>query len=403
MTYKSPNHNELNKHILTEIGLASCSKNQGQKKYIINWPDLSIRWIFSIRNLRAGYLSFQENFSLRQRLINIMVCVLSILPVKIFNLVSARNFIIQKSSVLGRVMSYYNADDWDFFAGSPGINRNIVVAIYKNENIVGYLKKPLYHRHKAQYSKLSDKFLTEADGYKYINSLKLGRIITPRVKVFDDAIFMSPMEGRGLNRKDHQKIVTSLNEIRNTTSNFFSIQEYIERKNLLNKIDILSTSSPIDSSFGLSCLNKIISSVSSRILDLPKTHEINCSFALVDFTSWNNFLIEDKIGLIDIEFCEKNITLGYDLAHFYIQDYLMSTSRPTHIRLQNIIVKNILPSLVSDFGISTSDAKLYVDLYLIQKVIDSLSSYAKQDKLHQQAKVQLKFWEDINMLWVGEF
>ena len=360
-------------------------------------------WIFSIRNLRAGYLSFQENFSLRQRLINIMVCVLSILPVQIFNLVSARNFIIQKSSVLGRVMSYYNADDWDFFAGSPGINRNIVVAIYKNENIVGYLKKPLYHRHKAQYSKLSDKFLTEADGYKYINSLKLGRIITPRVKVFDDAIFMSPMEGRGLNRKDHQKIVTSLNEIRNTTSNFFSIQEYIEKKNLLNKIDILGTSSPIDSSFELSRLNKIISSISSRILDLPKTHEINCSFALVDFTSWNNFLIEDKIGLIDIEFCEKNITLGYDLAHFYIQDYLMSTSRPTHIRLQNIIVKNILPSLVSDFGISTSDAKLYVDLYLIQKVIDSLSSYVKQDKLHQQAKVQLKFWEDINMLWVGEF
>lgn len=393
----------VNKNILKKCGISLSSSSEGKKKYIIKWPDNTFRWIFSIRKFSNGYLAFLNKVTFRQTIYNIIIFFLAKISTIFSNkIIHIKSFNLDRGGLLWKVMRDLDADDWDIFGGTPGIFRNIVISILKDENIIGYLKIPTNNK-EIICNFYADSFLNEPDAYDYILDLNLKNVLIPKIeRVAESSFFMKNIEARHPLERDIKLVLNGLVELKNNSQTSTTVGQYLHEKKLITKIKQIEVTKPKDFLFKKSYLNDACLSIRKKIESLERTRRISTCFAIMDFTPWNAFIYKNKLCLIDVEHSQRNISLGYDVIHFYVQDFLMHERKCTHKKLRSILVNKLIPILNEDLYIPLSEAKLYVDLFLMQKIIMSLDLYSNQLNLHRQAIMQLKFWQNVDSLWVGD-
>ena len=148
-------------------------------------------------------------------------------------------------------------------------------------------------------------------------------------------------------------------------------------------------------------LEEIICCLQRRINRLNYESEIILSLSMIDFTVWNSFRVGEKVGFIDVEFCEQNISLAYDLIHFIWQAEVMLGSENTAQQMGSFAENVIVSNIIQVFSIPESTARIYFDLYLIQSTLRALELYVKQDNLHKQGLLQIKLWLDLECIWLS--
>lgn len=392
----------VNKNILEKCGIHPSCSSKGNKKYIIKWPDNTYRWIFSIRKYSNGYLAFQNKVTIKQAVYSIIIFLLAKLSAIFPNqIIHIKSFSLEIDGLLWKVIKDLNADDWDIFGGTPGVYRNIVISIIKDKIIIGYLKIPT--NEKDIDSLFADSFLNEPDAYDYILDLHLKNILIPKIKrVGESSFLMTNIQARNPSKRDIKLVLNGMLEIKDNSQTVTTVGQYLNEKKLITKIQQIEVKQPKDCSFKKNYLNDTCLSVNKKIRSLERSRQISTSFAVMDFTPWNAFIYKNKLCLIDLESSQRNISLGYDVIHFYVQNFLMHERKCTHKKLRSILINKLIPILNKDLHIPLSDAALYIDLFLIQKIILSLDLYSNQVNLHRQAIMQLKFWQNVDLLWVGE-
>ena len=400
MRLDSPN--EIDQGIFHKLGLVSDVGNNSVQKYVVKWADGTFRWIFSIRAGQPGYLAFQPVSSFRARILRKLVILRGYLPKG-----SLLGFMVTELSVIPGGLLYLSvlkvkADDWDIFGGSPGVKRNLVVALLRNRVVVGYLKVRLYDSDIVLNDRRSDYFTNEFEAYQFISSLGLTKTLIPNVALVGEGIVMSSLNGQQLClHKDSVLIGAVLKEILDKTAFKIRLGDYLDQKGIINRLDRIAVTQPKDHLFLKRELVVITDSLKKRISHLDYQSEIILGFSMIDFTIWNGFKVGEKVGLIDVEFCEKNVSLAYDFTHFIWQSKVMLGFENNAQQMRSLCEDVILPKIIEVFGISESKARMYLDLYLVQSSLRALESYVKQENLHKQGLLQIKLWLDLDGIWVG--
>lgn len=166
-----------------------------------------------------------------------------------------------------------------------------------------------------------------------------------------------------------------------------------------SRLTNLKLKEPLDHAFRKNDLLEICSVLENRLTDINKDSEVITSFSIIDFTQWNVLVVDEKLGLYDVEFAEEDVSAGYDLFHFYIQPLLVSENQSSNT-LNYKLLKKLEKKFVSIYGLPVKLMKFYLDLYLIQNAIRAIELYVNQDQLHWQAIKQIKFWKNFNNNWI---
>lgn len=394
--------NKINDDILHKLGLVRAIGNNSLQKVVVTWPDGTFRWVFSIRDGHPGYLAFQFTSSLKAHFLRVLVVLRSYFPKGSLLGFKGLDLALVSCGILNQALQALKADDWDIFGGSPGVARNLVVALRRNSEVIGYLKVRLYANEDMLSDLRGDCFPNEFSAYEFISTLKLSNTLVPSVNLLCEGIVMSPINGSQLCLiKDSVIVNNTLKEILEKTISKMCLGDYLDQKRIINRLASLKQQQPKNSLFLRYELEEIICCLQRRINRLNYESEIILSLSMIDFTVWNSFRVGDKVGFIDVEFCEQNISLAYDLIHFIWQAEVMLGSENTAQQMGSFAENVIVSNIIQVFSIPESTARIYFDLYLIQSTLRALELYVKQDNLHKQGLLQIKLWLDLECMWLS--
>jgi hypothetical protein len=229
--------------------------------------------------------------------------------------------------------------------------------------------------------------------------LDLNNIVIPRVQKIERAILTTSLNGRVIESRDSNILGAGLLEIYNASLSRSLLGAYLDKKSIGSRIDSIGIKKPRDSALNMRDLERICSSLRSRVARFDLDTEVAMCLSLVDFTPWNAMVIKGKLGVIDVEFCEPNVSAGYDLIHYVIQPWMMSNKAHTAADCKKLIEAKVRAGLLSIYGIEEAKAATYLDLYVIQNTLRSLEIYSDQVVLHRQAIMQIEFWRELNEIW----
>ena len=199
-----------------------------------------------------------------------------------------------------------------FFTGTDSPHRKIAVQIMNN---IGEIKG---------YAKISKqkkvKELIKREGYylEYAHSLDLNSCHLPNI------IFSKDINGATILLTDTQKTAHSISPVKFTKyheeflselANKSRNDEQLHSSNFLKKIKIqndqLSTSLSAQWNTRLSLALQRISHIAPRVnAEMRTCHG--------DFTTWNTFIVRDKIYVFDWEYAHLGYPPGYDAVHFHL-------------------------------------------------------------------------------------
>lgn len=394
-----PDHHCMDKHIqplYRHLGIVKPTNDEnGIDKYIIKWPDKSVRFLFSIRGFSCGFSAFKNFGSFRYYLLKIIILLHHFFKIPVGKLLTKRKISVINNGLLNHAMQIEDADDWDIFGGTPGLQRNIVVALIKKEKICAYLKIP-YNLKKTSYNLGSN---NEACNYQIIKDMNLSSCIVPNFSIFENGLIVSPISGRRIRNKDACIIKKSLKEIYTKKNLTMSFLDYSKEKNFYSRIADLKLKKPLDGCFKKNDLLVICSALENKINKTMFDSEVICSFSLIDFTPWNTLVVDNQLGLYDVEFAEQDVSVGYDLFHFYIQPMLVSKSHQLEF-LNAMHLRELEEKFNTIYGLPVQLMRFYLDLYLIQNAIRAIELYVFQEELHWQAIKQIEFWKKIDEIWL---
>lgn len=152
---------------------------------------------------------------------------------------------------------------------------------------------------------------------------------------------------------------------------------------------------------------RIPASMLRRLKELKDTIDsrtiIPASYAHGDFTPWNIYIREQKLGLIDWEMANPCSPLLYDAFHFIYQQ----SSLVDHLPYTQI-EKQIEEAMQIDkarwiIDIHRLDVQLHHKLYLLFHIVNYLELYARQVSWHPQVKMNMEVWgQAIDALLIQE-
>lgn len=382
---------DITEHMLRCAGIELVEpSNMGTKNpnfYAINWPDGSLRWLFNVTGCTPGFLAFYSASNLRAKLGAVfMRCIAALgLMGRFSSKFSA--FRLVDNGVIAKSLIECNCNNWSLFAGTPGIDRKLVVALYQNKTVKYYIKIPIsdsslklvIQEHKALYSFLKFDFK---------------KIITPHSQLFDGFLILS-------NVSDSKTITVSklnnyhfiaLNEVYLKTKKKVLLTDYISQNSFVSDCENILTLQPIESQFNKETLNRIINNVKRLIKCFEAKYHlvIEVSLAHRDLTPWNSFIRKDKLVLLDFELMEFDVSMGFDLFHFVSQTNIMFG--------RNITVDSYLQECIEKFKVSFKNSNeelvlIYVVLYNIKQMLDYLPKYLNQNDPHPQVFDQIIWWD----------
>lgn len=399
MTARNLNASKTDAVVLNALGLV-VGKEKGEKKYIIKWNDGTMRWAFSIRRSRPGFLGFLSIMTARSRILSIIVGIVCNLGGSRVLGISKVTFQVKDRGLLSRALKELGGDSWDLFFGTPGPMRNYVVAIRRKSKIISYLKAPACNDEYIAGRRSKTYFKTEIDAYKYIKKCSFKNISTPGFLDFNGALVTRPVVGNHMSKAGLGVVLCGLSNAFQSTAQKVTIEQYLKDKRIRSRIKTLRTKKPSATSFSLHSLHQILDRLNRQLQQFPHDASIDTGLAFIDFTPWNAATSNDSLIVIDLEFCEPAISAGYDLIHFYAQPWMMSRRPQQPTLFKEYLEGNVLELLKEGRFGDPSLAKYYVNFYLLQNVLRSVEIYVDQDKLHPQALTQISLWKSIDKVWL---
>lgn len=394
---------DSNDLICSSIGIRiTTSSSNCERKYLIRWPDGSLRWLFSITKRGPGFMVFQNNGILKSSLIFITSIVKCLFLSRLRLIEAPVSVKLKEDGLLKRAMGEVGADNWELFGGSPGVYRNVVVALLHKGEVISYLKIRLSRTSGELNSIGSDSFASERKAYEFFSSLRLENVVIPDCEGIGDGILLSPLRGEQVNLERSKNIFgDTLKEIYFNTSREISVSSYHQRKALDSRTSGLLNTTPKDNQFKKEDLDFIAKVLIDKTEALNEESKLHVCFALSDLTLWNSFVTEGKLGLIDLEFSERDVSLGYDAFHFLWQKEVMTKLDDDVEKLKVFRDTVLIPFVASLYNITDEASRLYFDFYLLKSTLARLELYVRQEALHAQALVQISVWKNLKALWAS--
>ena len=269
---------------------------------------------------------------------------------------------------------------WSLFTGTVGPNRKLVVYVCKQTGDEGFLKIPLNENSKAL--TLNEKLMSDELGQV---KTKFSEFVT--VKSVGPNIYLNSIKNTFSKRslvfsQLHYKAINEWYTLTKRSIPFKSSKEIEKAKQQLSAFQP-----------GKNLLFAALQTYSSNVLETFRPNEtLITAFAHKDFTPWNLYVNEKKLGVYDLEMSNFETTVLFDIFHFHVQKAIMIdnfSSEQTSLLLEDYCKSVKIKNLCEQYDI---DAKRYYTLYLALSCSYYLNVYAQQKTLHQQAQRLLQFW-----------
>ncbi len=382
---------DINENILHHAGIklvdGSGSKSNRPYCYAIDWPDGSLRWLFKVDGFVPGFLAFYPAGTIRAKLGAIFMRLVS--GIGLMGKFASKfcDFELLDDGALAKALIACDCDDWSLFAGTPGSDRKLVAALYKNKKVMYYIKisisdsslKLIHQEHKA---------IELFSGFNCINT------IIPSSKLINNFLVLSNVNDNATSSTIQLSNChfLALNEIYLKTRSEVLLCDYISSNLFRIKCEHILLQVPADHKINQKDIKAIIHNVKNYInkVDSNGYTEIELSFAHRDFTPWNSFIRKGKLVLLDFELMELDVAQGFDLIHYITQSNIMFD--------KTVVMKEYYTDCVkgfkSTFGNISEDIILnYIYLYNLKQLLDYLPKYLEQQNVHSQVFDQLLWWD----------
>jgi thymidylate kinase len=342
--------------------------------------DGSIRWMQPVENKHADFLNFYAELSTKAKLFGSITRTLFKLRVFKFHFKKVINIASKSPLYINELLNELSPSRWSLFTGTVGVNRKLVVYAAKETGDDGFLKIPL--NESAKRLTFNEKLIADE-----LSKLKTSYSAFVSAKTIGSNVYLSnvkkPQSTRSLVFGQlHYKAVK---EWYTLTKRSIPVKSSTEIEKAKNQLSAFQPEKNL--------LFSALQSYSSNVLNSFRPNEtLVTAFAHKDFTPWNIFINEDKLGIYDVEMSNFETPILFDIFHFQVQKAIMIdnfSTEQTSLLLEDYC-KNVKVRDLSE--LYNIDPKRYYSLYLALSCSYYLNVYSQQEKLHQQAQRLLQFW-----------
>ncbi|MEH6457489.1 MAG: hypothetical protein V7749_14260 [Cocleimonas sp.] len=383
----------MNKSILDKIGITfkkhRVKKSVNNIYYARYWPDGTLRWLFNINKGTPGFFAFYPVGDLRTKCIVLGIRLLVLCGGIWLFAKKCDDISVVDNSLLDKLLNEFECDCWSLFGGTPGVDRKAVLALYSNGQVNMFVKVPI--------SATSDILIeNESKNLEQMAGINLEKYIIPDSKYINRCLILSNLNDKGVKSTSKLDEVhyNALNELYEKTLKVTTLTEYLKLLSLDSLFESIGDISLAHSCIDAYKVQSIVTSAISYIRYLKRefgTHQVTLTYAHMDFTPWNSFVLGDELRVIDFEFFEKEISIGYDLIHFIVQ-YDIMCDKASLINSRVEVKKSLEALKDKSKALAFDDIDILINLYYLKHVSRYLPIYLNSSNPHYQAINQLEHW-----------
>ncbi|MBA6328370.1 hypothetical protein H4J46_10525 [Colwellia sp. MB02u-6] len=385
---------DINKDLLQYAGieLENSSHNivHDNEFYAIHWPDGSLRWLFKVDGFTPGFLAFYPAGTIRAKIRAFFMRLVGAFGFMGFFAKKIEGVSLLEDGVLAKSLKEYSCETWALFAGTPGADRKLVLAIKKGNIISKYIKVPISVQSQALVN-------CEFQNIEKFRKLKLKTVILPTASFFDHSVVISNVNKNdtSISQLLNNIHIKGLSEVYKKSRSKLTLKSYIEHHLILKNFKSIEIEKPVDPRINVDKVKLIAKNAIRRINELVLTYgnrNIYVSFAHRDFTPWNSLISKDSLIMFDLELAKPNLSYGFDLFHFSYQTELMQNRLLETKNTKN--TKNHLIKMLKDISTDfrEDDFKMYSDLYFLYHISEYLLKYIRQPVVHKEVFNQIDSW-----------
>jgi hypothetical protein len=390
------NISNINREILHKVGIELLHEHDStelaSRFYAKYWPDGTLRWLFKVDGFSPGFLAFYPASNFRAKLGALFMRIIGSAGLMQFLTPKFQAFKINDTGLLAESLLTNECDSWALFAGTPGVDRKVVIALSRNGQIKYYVKVPL--------SEISKQLIkNEAVFAREFANLQLKNVIVSPIHIIGDSIITQNL------KVGHSRVVCSLNDVHIAglkeifvKTKFSSpLVQYVEQQNLTNILKTTASRQPMDHRLidvGVyDVITRALHYLDGLVTNFGE-YTLEQSYAHRDFTPWNTFISKNKLIIFDLELATTQVSFGFDIIHYHLQVLIMNNeclSRKEITREIQLIFQNlhrVLPKATHQ------ELQIYLGLYILKQMADYIPKYFDQRLLHKQVFWQIKFWDE---------
>jgi len=342
--------------------------------------DGSFRWMQPAQNKQADFLNFYAELTSKSKWFGRITRALFNLRVFKFHFKRVINISSKSPLYINELLKELSPSRWSLFTGTVGPNRKLVVYIGKDGGHEGFLKIPL--KESAKSLTLNEKLMADELG-----QLKTTYSEFVTAKSIGPNVYVSNVK----NSQSKRSLVFS-------QLHYKAVKEWYA---LTKRVIPFQTSKEIESAkkqltafeSGKSLLFNALQGYSINVLESFRPNEtLVTTFAHKDFTPWNVYINNNKLGVYDLEMSNFETPILFDIFHFHVQKAIMIdnfSTEQTSLLLQECCKSIKIKFISEQYDV---DPMRYYSLYLALSCSYYLKVYSQQKDLHQQAQRLLQFW-----------
>jgi thymidylate kinase len=355
---------------LSQVGNIS---SQNTNYYYFSNPDNSVRWIWPATTNSPVFLRFFSATSLKSKLF-VLACKLAF-ALRLQGLVF-------KKHTLGTLqfpsrMNLNQTSNWALFTGTEGPNRKLVLTATNKDKKTVFVKIALAPK--------SAKLLqNEKKILNHLSGLKTDLMVTPKVlNQTEKWIELSDVSStkRSLKFTDNHRSALLQLQTATLQNEALQLSQYWNQT-----IDLQTKISSINHpKIPMAMLRKL-----KLVLDsVNPSAKVQTALAHADFTPWNCFVSDEKIGLYDWEMA-RYLPKGFDAFHFIIQKGILIERKPWK-EIWKEIELEVAPTF---FNNNLEITKEYAKYYLVINSFYYLYVYSNQSHWHTQIQWLITTWNE---------
>jgi len=342
--------------------------------------DGSYRWIQPIENKAADFLNFYAELTTKSKLFGSITRALYKIGITRFHFKKNIHVAAKASLYVNELMKEFSPERWSLFTGTVGPNRKLVIYMCNKTGEEGFLKVPMQEAAKSL--TLNEKLM--ADELAKLNTQHSECVIAQTI---GSSVYLKSI-----------KIATSKRSLNFSAIHIAAINEWYT---------LTKSTVPFQASIAIETAKKQIADfqpnrnllfsalqkyASNMLTSFRPNETLVTAFAHKDFTPWNVYVNEDKLGVYDLEMANFETPILFDVFHFQVQKAIMIdnlSSESASLVLEDCCKSTHVKKLSVQYNI---DPKRYYYLYLAISCSYYLKVYSQQKNLHQQAQRLLQFW-----------
>lgn len=360
--------------------------NKESCNYILNNSG-EIRWLFSSKSSKPEFLRFYFKGSKRASFIGKLYILLF-------------KFHLKKLAVSGSFNLYVNDCDknifrnpngWALFTGTAGPNRKMIFWQNKNGKNI-YTKIALTNASQLLIKK-------EKKALEKLQETSLKEIAFPKIHSHSEKYISLEEVNIRQNIKKNSFSNIPVNTLQDWSLKNL-LKENLKETNWWNKA-IQNLQEALQ--FNDSRLSKGLFIKINYLKDYLSKNEFSfTTLAHGDFTPWNIFFDDNKIGIIDWELSEPGMPALFDIIHYIYQENILIEKNSfsiIHAKIDKIFSSPDWKFFLENNSFSAADCEM---CYLFFTVSFYLKTYTAQSAWHPQVKWLLTTWNEAVSFWLYE-